>query len=35
MPALYLLDGHERHRVTCHRRLRRLCAFNPEMTGTA
>lgn len=31
--TMYLLDGHERHRVTCHERLRMLCVFNPPVTG--
>ncbi|MCV7433840.1 ectoine synthase [Mycolicibacterium bacteremicum] len=32
--TMYLLDGHERHRVTCSRQLRMLCVFNPPVTGT-
>jgi len=31
--TMYLLDGHERHRVTCHRQLRMFCVFNPPVTG--
>ena len=32
--TMYLLDGHERHRVTCDEQLRMLCVFNPPVTGT-
>ncbi|CDQ44330.1 MULTISPECIES: ectoine synthase [Mycolicibacterium] len=32
--TMYLLDGHERHRVTCVEQLRMLCVFNPPVTGT-
>lgn len=31
--TMYLLDGHERHRVTCHEQLRMFCVFNPPVTG--
>lgn len=31
--SMYLLDGHERHRVTCDQQLRMLCVFNPPVTG--
>lgn len=31
--TMYLLDGHERHRVTCDTQLRMLCVFNPPVTG--
>lgn len=31
--TMYLLDGHERHRVTCDTALRMLCVFNPPVTG--
>ncbi|WP_099022505.1 ectoine synthase [Mycolicibacterium palauense] len=31
--TMYLLNGHERHRVTCHEQLRMLCVFNPPVTG--
>lgn len=31
--TMYLLDGHERHRVTCDEQLRMLCVFNPPVTG--
>jgi L-ectoine synthase len=31
--TMYLLDGHEKHRVTCHEQLRMLCVFNPPVTG--
>lgn len=31
--TMYLLDGHERHRVTCHEQLRMLCVFTPPVTG--
>ncbi|CAN5638195.1 ectoine synthase [soil metagenome] len=31
--TMYLLDGHERHRVTCDVQLRMLCVFNPPVTG--
>ncbi|MGV0774564.1 ectoine synthase [Mycolicibacterium elephantis] len=32
--TMYLLDGHECHRVTCDEQLRMLCVFNPPVTGT-
>ncbi len=31
--TMYLLDGHERHRVSCVQQLRMLCVFNPPVTG--
>ncbi len=31
--TMYLLDGHERHRVTCHDQLRMFCVFNPPVSG--
>ena len=31
--TLYVLNGHERHRVTCDEQLRMLCVFNPPVTG--
>ncbi|WP_019970156.1 ectoine synthase [Mycobacterium sp. 141] len=31
--SMYLLNGHERHRVTCDEQLRMLCVFNPPVTG--
>lgn len=31
--TMYLLDGHERHRVECDAQLRMLCVFNPPVTG--
>jgi L-ectoine synthase len=31
--TLYLLDGHERHRVRAHSDLRTVCVFTPPVTG--
>jgi L-ectoine synthase len=31
--VMYLLDGHERHRLTVRRTLRAICVFNPPCTG--
>lgn len=31
--TMYLLNGHERHRVTCTDQLRMFCVFNPPVTG--
>lgn len=31
--TMYLLDGHERHRVTAETDLRVVCVFNPPCTG--
>lgn len=31
--TMYLLNGHERHRVTCETQMRMLCVFNPPVTG--
>ncbi|ONM50076.1 ectoine synthase [Nocardia donostiensis] len=31
--TMYLLNGHERHQVEAHTRLRMLCVFNPPVTG--
>jgi L-ectoine synthase len=31
--TMYLLDGHERHRLTVHRDLRAICVFTPPCTG--
>ncbi|MQY28107.1 ectoine synthase [Nocardia aurantia] len=31
--TMYLLNGHERHRVESRTRMRMLCVFNPPVTG--
>lgn len=31
--TLYLLDGHEHHRVIAHTDLRMVCVFDPPVTG--
>ncbi|UGT60975.1 ectoine synthase [Nocardia asteroides] len=31
--SMYLLNGHEKHRLEAHTRLRMLCVFNPPVTG--
>ncbi|MCF6388566.1 ectoine synthase [Mycobacterium sp. MBM] len=31
--TMYLLNGHERHRVTCETQMRMLCVFNPPVSG--
>ncbi|MFF0487541.1 ectoine synthase [Nocardia sp. NPDC003482] len=31
--TMYLLNGHERHRVETRTRMRMLCVFNPPVTG--
>jgi L-ectoine synthase len=31
--SMYLLDGHERHRVETRTQMRMLCVFNPPVTG--
>lgn len=31
--TMYLLNGHERHRVTCATQMRMLCVFNPPVSG--
>jgi L-ectoine synthase len=31
--SLYLLDGHEHHRVRARTELRMVCVFNPPVTG--
>ena len=31
--TMYLLDGHERHRVSAESDLRMVCVFNPPCTG--
>jgi L-ectoine synthase len=31
--TMYLLDGHERHTLRAHSRLRVVCVFNPPVTG--
>lgn len=31
--TLYLLDGHEHHRVRAHADLRMVCVFTPPVTG--
>ncbi|OBJ69250.1 ectoine synthase [Mycobacterium sp. 1274756.6] len=31
--SMYLLDGHERHRIDCEEQMRMLCVFNPPVTG--
>lgn len=32
--TMYALDGHEKHRLRAHTRLRMVCVFNPPCTGT-
>ncbi|SDN35832.1 ectoine synthase [Allokutzneria albata] len=31
--TLYLLDGHEKHRLRCKTDVRTVCVFNPPVTG--
>lgn len=31
--SMYLLDGHERHRLIARTRMRMMCVFNPPVTG--
>ncbi|MEV0297418.1 ectoine synthase [Nocardia sp. NPDC050710] len=31
--SMYLLDDHERHRLTARARMRMMCVFNPPVTG--
>lgn len=31
--SMYLLNGHERHRLVCDEQMRMLCVFNPPVTG--
>lgn len=31
--TMYLLNGHERHRINCDEQLQMLCVFNPPVTG--
>ncbi|MEU8895564.1 ectoine synthase [Nocardia sp. NPDC048505] len=31
--TMYLLDGHEKHRLETRTRMRMLCVFNPPVTG--
>ncbi|MFC8529320.1 ectoine synthase [Nocardia sp. NPDC057227] len=31
--SMYLLNGHEKHRLEAHTQLRMLCVFNPPVTG--
>ncbi|WP_067536593.1 ectoine synthase [Nocardia crassostreae] len=31
--SMYLLNGHERHRLDVRTRMRMLCVFNPPVTG--
>jgi L-ectoine synthase len=31
--TMYLLDGHEHHRLHAHTDLRMVCVFNPPLTG--
>lgn len=31
--SMYLLNGHERHRVETRTQMRMLCVFNPPVTG--
>ncbi|MDY6999375.1 MAG: ectoine synthase [Actinomycetota bacterium] len=31
--SMYLLNGHERHRIRCDEQMRMLCVFNPPVTG--
>lgn len=32
--SLYLLDGHEQHRLRPRTRMRAICVFNPPLTGS-
>ncbi|GAA4077009.1 MULTISPECIES: ectoine synthase [Actinomadura] len=32
--SLYLLDGHERHRLLPRTRMRAICVFTPPLTGS-
>ena len=31
--SMYLLDGHERHRILPRTQMRMMCVFNPPVTG--
>jgi len=31
--SMYLLNGHERHRLVARTRMRMMCVFNPPVTG--
>ncbi|MFC9897933.1 ectoine synthase [Nocardia sp. NPDC127579] len=31
--SMYLLDGHEKHRLVTRTRMRMMCVFNPPVTG--
>jgi L-ectoine synthase len=31
--SVYVLDGHERHQLRPHTRMRTVCVFNPPVTG--
>ena len=31
--SIYVLDKHEKHRLTAHTRLRLVCVFTPPLTG--
>lgn len=31
--TMYALDGHEKHRLRAHTRMRAICVFNPALTG--
>ncbi|UFS97079.1 ectoine synthase [Nocardia huaxiensis] len=31
--SMYLLDGHERHRLEAHTAMRMMCVFNPPVSG--
>lgn len=31
--SMYLLDGHERHRLEVRTQMRMMCVFNPPVTG--
>jgi L-ectoine synthase len=31
--SMYLLDGHERHRLEVRTTMRMMCVFNPPVTG--
>ncbi len=31
--SIYVLDGHEKHRLTTYTRMRLVCVFTPALTG--
>ncbi|RZS44811.1 ectoine synthase [Herbihabitans rhizosphaerae] len=31
--TMYLLDGHEKHRLSCETEMTMVCVFNPPVTG--